>query len=224
MFGSLFCLFVSLFTTTDTISGITNIRIYNQVGNIKVTQSDLPFIQIVEHSRDSNSNVFEIRKKLRNKTLILDIRPKKSCHQCGTDILIGVDSLVNLSIEVASGNINIQTKINNLTLSVMSGNITLKGQFSKAEVEILSGNLNLNDVNVDTLSVSVSNGKVLAIFDTIVAWGQIDLLSGDLSIQHPSSQKIDAILSYKSDTIKREGKGHLNIKVTSGKLNLIPKR
>ncbi|GEM_PF-6219004 len=212
------------FVTTDTIYGIFNIHIYNQVGNVRVVPSSVPYLKILEHSKDTSLHVFEIRKKNRKHRLTLEIKPKMSCSQCWTDVILGLDSISTLNIEVASGNVDIKGKAEKLAVSIMSGNADIRGKFQNLHAEVLSGNLKLTDIEVDTLKASISSGNIRAEFGKVLSDGKISVLSGNMYIAPQINQKICAVLPDQSDTIKKEGKGYLHLKVTSGTLKLREKQ
>jgi len=208
------------FTTVDTLDNITRIKVYNQVGNVKVVYSNVPFLKITEYSADTTKSVFNVKKSIKREMLTLEIKPKMSCSECGADITIGIDSLKYLDIEVTSGNVETRTGINQLSLSVMSGNVQLEGNFDRLTAEVLSGNLKINTQKLDTLDISVSSGSVIAKLQNIVYSGKINVLVGSINLHIPQNQALSAILLQKQDTIKKEGKGNLVVKVTSGNLKI----
>ncbi len=205
---------LTLTLLVDTLPRLENLKIYNQVGNIKIERADTFFIQI--HTYPGNTNSFSITRKLKKNTLYVESRARKSCTDCGVDIIIGAPNLGYAGIEITSGNLLVEGTIGKISASISSGDITLKGIFNNIDLESLDGNIRCIDSKIDTLNVSLLRGSITIKTDEIVKSGKINVLSGDVKLYGNKYQGFRTILTERGDTISRDGEGNLLIKITSG--------
>ncbi len=211
-----FILFLTLNFPVDTLPHLDKIRVYNQVGNVHIVRADTYYLKIKEYSTDKNA--FQIVKRIKDNGLDIEIKARRSCEECGTDIIIGVPYLLTLKTEITSGNLYVDGNINNTRVSILSGNIRLSGNFKKIAVELLDGKINLENIKVDTLHVSLSRGDLFLKPLKVINKGDVNLLSGSIKLSLPEGQAYSAILTEQRDTLQNKGSGNLTIKITSGKL------
>lgn len=220
-------IFAETLTQEFDIAGLKGLEIDAHSGSVMIQASSDQKVKVVATKKDFSE---KCRLTMEKKDDEIEINVKKtglfSRAECEVDFEIQVPRMVDLDVEMGSGNLTVRGVEGELDFKVGSGQVTADGVFRKVDGKSGSGDLSIRGLSGGG-ELKAGSGNIDLTFATSNLKGEMDIKtgSGNATVSLPKGTSVNSNLKAGSGTMTNEMKNDPNapfkVSMKAGSGNLI---